>query len=81
MEHEYPSKETTRGTMQVHAWYSEVVRSSSAPDKNYKVPGQNTHPLLFMRELCPTKYNYGRTFEFLAGNCQMSDCYQEHCSS
>jgi len=51
---------------------------TSAPDKNYKVPGQNTHPLLFMRELCPAKYNYGWKFEFLAGNCQMSDCYREH---
>ena len=51
---------------------------TSAPDKNYKVPGQNTQPLLYMRELCPAKYNYGWTFEFLARNCQMSDCYWEH---
>jgi len=42
----------------------------SAPDKNYKVPRQNTHPLLFMRELCPAKYNYGQTFEFFAQMCQ-----------
>jgi len=52
---------------------SQNISTPSAPNKNYKVPGQKPHPLLFMRELCPAKYNYGRTFEFLAGNCQMSD--------